>query len=392
MHHISAVGGASFCLLNILKTVDRSIVEPTVALVEDGPLKKEIEKLGIRVVYFKEMMSAPYCQSLRHIQTIRRYLKLKKSDSAFDQFLYKHEGEFDAVYLNNMMLWHYLPACKHYGLKTIIHIREHWPFDRKQMQLGWIKKTIRFYADQIVAINSYSALMMKEFSERTSIVYDWIDFTDRYEERPFDEIFCEDASKLKVYLFTGGNQIIKGAAEVMEVFHKHITDPNARLLAMGTQSYVLPNNIKHKLKCFLMKFGFNYYAYRINQALEKDSRIVCIESTYYIQHIIQQAYCYLSFFNRAHANLALAECITQKTVCVAARTPESEEYSDGGRLAFLFREKDQHDFAQAIEEADEHYYEMKEKLEDGSKRIAELFDSQRNACILNSVYDKLISE
>lgn len=392
MHHVSVIGGASYCLLNILKTLDKSIVEPTVALAVDGPLKEEIEKLGIRVFFFKDMMSAPYCQFLRNIMTIRRYLNVKKSDVAFDQFLDEHKGEFDAVYLNNMMLWHYLPVCKQHGLKTIIHIREHWPLDRMRMQLGWIKKTIRDHADQIVAINSYSASIMKDFSERITIVYDWIDFTDRYEALPFDIIFGEDASKLKVYLFTGGNQIIKGAAEVLEVFHEHIKDPNSRLLAMGTSAKPLPKNLKHKIKCVLMKFGFNYYAYRINRALDSDRRIVCIEGTYKLQHILQQAYCYLSFFNRAHANLALAECITQKTVCVAAKTPEAYEYSDGGRLAFLFRGKDKQAFAKAIDEADKHYHEMKEKLEEGSKIVAELFDSQRNARILNSVYVRLMSD
>lgn len=392
MHHVSVVGGASFCLLNILKTVDRSIVEPTVALAADGPLKDEIEKLGIRVLFFKKMMSAPYCQTLKNILTIRHYYRARKSASAFDVFLNEHKGEFDAVYLNNMMLWHYLPICKHHGLKTIIHIREHWPLDRMQMQLRWIKKAICDYADQVVAINHYSASMVGASANRTTIVYDWIDFTDRYEERPFDTIFGEDASKLKVYLFTGGNQIIKGAAEVLEVFHEHIKDPNARLLAMGTKATSLPNNLKHRLKCFLMKFGFNYYSYRINRTLESDSRIVCIEGTYKLQHIIQQSYCYLSFFNRAHANLALAECITQKTVCVAASTPEAYEYSDGGRLAFLFKEKDKQSFEQAIDEVDRCYHDMKEKLEDGSKRIAELFNSQRNARILNGVYARLMSD
>ena len=392
MHHVSVVGGASFCLLNILKTVDRSIVEPTVALAADGPLKEEIEKLGIRVLFFKKMMSAPYCQSLRNILTIRHYYRAKQSTYAFDAFLNEHQGEFDAVYLNNMMLWHYLPICKQHGLKTIIHIREHWPLDKMQIQLGWIKKTIRENADQVVSINRYSASLVGDLSNRTTIVYDWIDFTDRYEERSFESIFGEDASKLKVYLFTGGNQIIKGAAEVLEVFHEHIKDPNARLLALGTKATSLPNNLKHRLKCFLMKFGFNYYVYRINRVLESDPRIVCIESTYKLQHIILQSYCYLSFFNRAHANLALAECITQKTVCVAAHTPETEEYSDGGKLAFLFKEKDKKAFAEAIDEAERCYHGMKVELEDGSKRIAELFNSQRNARILNGVYVRLMSD
>ena len=45
IHHTSVVGGASYCLLSVLKEVDLTRYTPTVLLKEKGPLVEEIEKL-----------------------------------------------------------------------------------------------------------------------------------------------------------------------------------------------------------------------------------------------------------------------------------------------------------------------------------------------------------
>ena len=47
MHQSSSIGGGSYCLLNIVKALDRSLWEPIVALKEDGPLTGEIKKMGV---------------------------------------------------------------------------------------------------------------------------------------------------------------------------------------------------------------------------------------------------------------------------------------------------------------------------------------------------------
>ena len=55
VHQASTVGGGSYCLLNLLKAVDRSQFEPVALLKDDGPLVGEIEKLNIRVELMPSM-------------------------------------------------------------------------------------------------------------------------------------------------------------------------------------------------------------------------------------------------------------------------------------------------------------------------------------------------
>ena len=390
MHHVSEIGGASYCLLSILKALDRNKIVPTVALASDGPLKKEIEALGIQVLLFNAMISAPYCRPLFHPSTIKRYIRVIKSQNYFNSFLSQIKDQFDVVYLNNLMLWHYLPIAKQNGLKTIVHIREHWPVNKRKIQFSWAKRNVLDYADQIVAINRFSASLVKDASYRTTIVYDWIDFSDRYKFVSFNDIFDSNSRKLKIFLFMGGNQKIKGTAEVMESFHNVISDPEARLLAMGTKPMVIKKTLINRIKMLLSYVGYNFYPIRINKALESDKRITCIENTYQIQHILQQVYCYVSYFTIPHANLALAECITQQTVSIAARTPESEEYSDDGKLAFLFDINNKKAFESMLSKIEDKYEEMKYRLGKGSGKIVELFDPVRNMRELDNVFDRLI--
>ena len=60
----SAIGGGSYCLLNILREIDKSMIEPVVCLASDGPLRKEIESLKISVVFFRKMVDIPYNKNL----------------------------------------------------------------------------------------------------------------------------------------------------------------------------------------------------------------------------------------------------------------------------------------------------------------------------------------
>ena len=78
-----------------------------------------------------------------------------------------------------MMLYNYLKSAKKCGCKTILHIREHWPLDEHTIQLQWARKYVYKYADEIIAINKYSASVFPD--KKSTIVYDWIDFSDRYE-------------------------------------------------------------------------------------------------------------------------------------------------------------------------------------------------------------------
>lgn len=385
IYHASNIGGGTYCLLNILKEIDRKKYQPVVLLRYNGDLVKEINALGIEVFFMPSMTLVPYNKSLWNWRVLRAYRRIEQSFADFGGILDKIKP--DAVYLNTMMLAPYLEVAKRKGCKTVIHLREHWPTNEHTKQLTRVQNIIASCSDQIVAINHYSASMVP--TKKATIVYDWVDFSNRYEYRPFDDIFKEDTSKLKIYLFTGGLQDIKGAAEVVEVFEEQLKEKDKRLLMVGVDQKPNNSSIKNRVRSVLSKVGLNVYEYKVRKMIGKDHRIVCIPATYAMKHIMEQSYCNLSFFTMPHANLALAESIIVGTVPVAAKTDESIEYSYGGELALLFELGNKDDLSEKLKELDRNYDEIKAKIVKEGHFVQEQFDKARNVAVLDGVFTKL---
>lgn len=388
VHQVSAIGGASYCLLNILKEVDRAKINPIVLLQSEGPLVDEIKKLCIEIHILPNLWSIPYNTSVLKRSTLYNYKHVYKSTPYVKAFL--ESKNIDIVYLNNMMLYPYLKIAKSLGLKTIIHIREHWPVKEHILQLNIARRFIRDYADHVVAINNYSASIVSNIEYKTTIVYDWIDFKDRYQEYPFSKIFGEDCSKLKVYLYTGGLLRIKGPLEVLEAFIYHIKDNDCRLLMLGDYNINYYIGIRGKIKKLLSLFGIKSYEQRAQKLIKSDSRIICVPNTYKIKHLMEQAYCYISFYNIPHANLAMAESIILNTPSIVAYTSESEEYAAGGELAYLYRFKDKKDFLNKIDDLNANYNQFKSLLRARSSEVKSLFDKQVNVNKISNIYDNII--
>lgn len=387
IYHTSTIGGGSYCLLNILKTVDRSFVHPIVLLKENGPLVTEIEALNIPVYFLPTLSTVPYNVSTFTPQKIKNAIRLIHSLSSYKSIL--REVNPDVVYVNTMMLYPYLRPAKEMGIKTIIHVREHWSKGEHEWQRKTALKHIDTYADHIVAINSYSASMLDFSSKPKTIVYDWIDLSCRYKEITLSTIFNEDMSNKRVYLYMGGMQAIKGAFEVLSSFSKIVTDPNARLLALGFCEQGYSKGWRGKIKKILTRFGFFPYTEKVMQIVKSDVRIKCIPGEYMINHIVQQAYCILSYFTIPHANLALAESIILGTPSIAADTDESREYSLGGELTSLFRINELSHFHEKIKQFDELRPSLMKKIEVHSAEIAKMFDTDSNARLLNSIYKQI---
>lgn len=385
VHHSSEIGGGSYCLLNLLKELDRDSYVPIVLLKSQGPLAEDISSLGVKVRFLPSLDAVPYNRSLLNPRTVQAYRRALVSLADFKEVL--DDIRPDIVYLNNSMLYPYLKVGKGMGIKTVIHIREHWPSEEHRIQLRWFRKGISEYADRIIAINGYSASMVPGCEEKKAIVYDWIDFADRNAYQDMNELMNEDVSSKKIYLYTGGMQSIKGACEVMETFTKVCGD-DCRLLALGTY---LPkfDGLRGRIKLLLKKFGYRVPSVRIYDAMIRDKRIVGVPATYSIKSIIQQSHCVLSYFTIPHANLVLAESIILKTPVIAVRTSESEEYSLNGELAVLIPFGDICAFEAAVKMADESIPSLKTKLDSRSFMIAEQFDRTTNAQVFNRVLSEL---
>ena len=387
VHQVSYIGGASYCLLNLLKAIDRTVFEPIVLLKNEGPLVEELQHLGIEVYNMPSMAIAPYNMPLWRFSTLKGYAQVYKSKKFFHLMLEKIKP--DIVYFNNVFLYPYLRTSNELGMKNVIHIREHWPLDEHKAQLGWLRDSVQHYADKVVAINQYSAHMISGLSDRTSVVYDWIDLSERYKEHNMKDLIGEDPEGLKIFLYTGGFQKIKGTIEVFEVFSKY-KKPNYRLLVLGGDIGSIYNDTLGRIKKLLAKVGIKSPGMKMIEMKQNDPNIIGVPGTYYIKDILEKCYCMLSFFTIPHANLAMAESIIQQLPVIAADTEEAEEYSLSGKYACLFPFGNKKEFADRFMHIEEHYEALKTALIQGSKEVAIMFNKESNADRFNEVLKSLI--
>ena len=387
VHHVSVIGGASYCLLSIIKELDRGKYFPVVLLRNDGPLVKELQKIDVEVLFCPSLWFYPYNKPLYNLKNLFTIFNLCLSVKDFEQIVNKCTP--DIVYFNNALLFPYLRVTKKKNIKSVVHIREHWPGNQHQKQFRYIKEEINEKADRIVAINDYSAKMICPDKKRITVVYDWIDMDSRYEPLPFNKIFGENTSKLKVYIYTGGMQRIKGAYEVLKTFSEKIPDRDCRLLVLGFTKDFSSSGLKGFIKRILYRLGRPTYDFLVKSIAQKDSRIVCIHSKYYIKDLFDQAYCLLSYFTMPHANLAMAEAIIEGLPVIATKTEESLEYSLNGKLALLFEMNNMEAFENTISDLDSQYPRMKQMLAMYAEELKGKFDRVRNIQRLISVLDSL---
>ena len=386
VYHVTSVGGGSYCLLSILKAIDRTFFEPMVLLPQKGPLCDEIEKLGIEIVYFPSLVLYPYNKSLFKWRTLSTLRKIQRCQKGFAEVVRRMSP--DIVYMNTMMLFPYLKTTKECGCKTLIHVREHWPLNEHKRQLEWARKCVYQYADKMIAINRYSASMFPQ--KEATIVYDWIDMDSRYKPMPLSEIFGEDMTGKKVLLYTGGMQRIKGAYEIVRSFVENVKDENCRLLVMGFTKELSGSGKKGKIKMLMYILGIPTYEYKVKMLARQDKRIVCIPGVYEIKDIVEQADCMVSYFTTPHANLAMAESIILGTPVIAANTDEAQEYSLNGKLATLFEMNNIRAYNDAIKSfVNGNNLESKMSEEDREK-IRILFSKERNTGVLNNALKELI--
>lgn len=178
-----------------------------------------------------------------------------------------------------------------------------------------------------------------------------------------NDLFGENVSDCKIFLFTGGIQRIKGAYEVVKTFSDCISNRNYRLLLLGYDIQKPMKGFVGMLKKILYSLGFDINEIKIRKVVANDKRIKCISSRYKILDIIKQSYCCVSYFTIPHANLTLAESLMLGIPIIAAKTEETDEYSGNGHNAILFEINNLCEFEDRMKHIDSYIVVDKNKQE-----------------------------
>ena len=386
--HVSTFGGGALCLLNLVKELNKEKFNPIVLLKSFGPVCEELEKVGATVFIEPSISTMPYNRSIFKLTSIKQIVKMLLSFKKVKHWIKKTEA--DIIHLNTMMMHPYaIPAYK-LQRKVIIHVREHWPIKENVFQLNFAKKIIKNYTDLVIAINKTSANIIN-LPHKTEIIYDWIDLNKRDKFIDFKTIIGKDYKKLKVFLFLGGIQSLKGALQVVKVFCENLKYKDARLLFVGCDSKEISFlGWKGTLKKLLHFFNVFTYSDKIKKIIRKDDRVICLPSTNQVKSLFEQSYCTVVFPTIPHAIIPIAEAISLGKPVLSAETPEALEYSNQGKGAKLFKMNNISEFQKEFKYMYNNEEIINKNAQDNSKNIQKLFSKEKNSNKLNQLYNKIL--
>ncbi|MFX0094262.1 MAG: glycosyltransferase family 4 protein [Candidatus Hodarchaeota archaeon] len=129
LSHASAISGAENCLLTLVKSLDKDRFKPVVVLPSEGPLLKELKKLGIKthispLELWIRAKGAGYRRKSNistTVQGIMQIIELEKPDIVHTNTSVVLEGAIAAKQKNIPHIWHIHEILEgHPGLKSIL--------------------------------------------------------------------------------------------------------------------------------------------------------------------------------------------------------------------------------------------------------------------------------
>lgn len=385
-HHVSTVGGGTWCLLRMVRALDRDSFDPIVVLKTEGALVEALREEGVDVHIEPAIQVVPWNESLLSLRFLRQYVQAFVSILKVRRWILRTGA--DIVHLNTVVMYPYLLAAHWAGKVGVLHTREYWPTGEHRLQFRLLRHFARKYAAAIVAINRATGNILG-LGEKTTVVYDWIDFEGQDEVIDLKERYGLDSTRHKIFLFLGGIQPRKGTLEIVKTFLEADLREDVRLLFVGGMpaTYGL---IKGTLRKLLRLLGRPTYSDRIHRLMmAHPERVIPMPATPHVKSLIEQSYAMVSFATWPHAILPLAEAAWLGKPSIAADTPESREYTNNGAGAILVPMHDRQALKSAFEKlaADP---ELAAALgQHGKGYVRNIFDKGRNVSLLDGVYRAL---
>lgn len=177
--HASGMTGGEKSLLLLLKHINRNLFEPIVVLPTSGPLKKEVERLGIRTYGIKSpwwvrgkvgIIRFGYClaKEIAALFKFYRLINLEHADVVYTNTIVIFSGAISAFITNKPHIWH---------IREIISENPdlHFFFPR-EILLRFVSRL----SHRIIANSNVTAAQFQgcKSMERIEVVYNAVDFEE----------------------------------------------------------------------------------------------------------------------------------------------------------------------------------------------------------------------
>jgi len=221
IQHCAAIGGGSWCLLEIIQGIDRSTYEVEVLLGQEGPLRHEFESMGVKVHTCFNLpvlsIAQPSYQKITSLSGVKNFLLLPVRSFRLRRVINKIKP--DVVYLNSIVQFVIGYLSKQCGVpQVILHIREHYCLPARDPRAFLWKKIAAQYIDQIIAI-AKSGAELAGVAHKAKVARDWADFKTRGDNLSVDIFKKYGIPRGRpMVLLTGGSSKQKGSPNTVQAF------------------------------------------------------------------------------------------------------------------------------------------------------------------------------
>lgn len=295
--HVATLGGAGLCLHQLVSEVRKS-AKAVVVLSTTGPLVDMLESAGTPVHVdpdIRSLMPNTSSASAWNPMDYAGLLHARRAVRAAEAYCRKEQP--DVVHINTSVLMHLAAGARRAGVETVLlHVREHWnvkPWDPRD----WVRRNVVGRAvDHVIAI-SRTASEHFGFTEKTTVIYDWPDFSGRDDACDLDQAFGIAPGK-KVLLVLGGRNPLKGTSVAMQAM-RHVEDDHAVMLVIGGRGDT--SRRKERIRRVLRALRLETYGLKLDRlASESEGRIVMSPAAREIKSIMAQSAVILCPFTTPH--------------------------------------------------------------------------------------------
>ena len=393
-NHTSSVGGASWCLLEIIQGLDRKQFEPVVVLRQPGPLVEELKKLDVEVLIDESCFSIlserypskfPWFWAGVFCTMVRQCIRLSSADCSVARMC--EQVKPDIVHLNSCVL---LPLARpafraSSSPKVVLHIRDHWQSYGWAPFREWIRRRfLKRYVSDVLSITHTGAQCFGA-EERAVIARDWPDFKTRDETRDvYSDFGIETGTPF--FLVPGGIHPSKGTVVAVRAFKQLLKTHKAALVILGMpppERSTLAASIKKQLN----RFGVSFASSRIYQeAVSAPESIHILGYTQNIKPFITAATAVLCPFTVPHAAKAALEAGFLGKVAVVSDNGEGREYVKADETGFIVSPGNADALCDVMRTILDHP-EIVEKMATAAQRfVRENFSEEKSLSEIKKVY------
>jgi len=383
IHHTAGRGGASNSLVKLINYLDKTKYDAEVLLLKNSEIEDKLVENGIKYSIAGSVFYRKYYRFFAHSEAgyvrwyrVFRFFRLGTSWILSRYFFSKKElarHEFDIVHLNSSSLTDWLAPAKKRG-ETVIHIREPFRKGRLDLLRFFFRRTIKKYADQVIAISKDNARRIN-LPGKTKIIYN-------YSEIPA-VVPSESSYSSKKVLYLGGSDTSKGFFVLVKALD--YLDEDVKVYFGG--KYV---NDKHDNLIQYLKFILSNGKKR-NSAIIKITNYVnakIIGHTHDTGDFLEEVCCLVSPFKVPHFSRPVIEAHLHRKPAIGSDVEGMDEIIKHNENGLIVPKNNPEALAAAINELTADIEKAKRFGEEGYKIAVQKF-TPRNIKQIEHIYSRL---